>query len=106
MIGSQNNRIWTNRIKTNQYVTHCPLTHCLQLAKLISMNTLEQLGRRIREKRHFLNLSQEKLAEKCDFDRTCISLLERGKRNPSYKNLLKLAKGLCISISELTVGLE
>jgi len=70
------------------------------------MSALEQLGNRIREKRHILKLSQEQLAEKCNFDRTYISLIERGKRNPSYKNLLKLAKGLSISVSELTVGLE
>ena len=76
------------------------------ISKMINMNSLEQLGSRIREKRAILNLSQEKLAEKCSFDRTYISLIERGKRNPSYKNLLKLAKGLCISISELTQGLE
>ena len=70
------------------------------------MNSLEQLGNRIRSKRHILNLSQEKLAEKCGFDRTYISLIERGKRNPSYTNLLKLSKGLATSVSELTLELE
>ena len=49
--------------------------------------------------------SQEKLAEKCGFDRTYISLIERGLRNPSFTNLLKLAEGLGSSVSELTDGL-
>ncbi len=63
---------------------------------------LINLGKRIKYFRKQLSLSQEKLAHKCDFDRTYISLLERGKRNPSYLNLLKLSYGLSISISKLT----
>jgi len=62
---------------------------------------LEKLSKRIKELRVLKNISQEKLAELCDFDRTYISMLERSKRNPSYLNLLKLCKGLQISISEL-----
>ncbi|CAA6824093.1 MAG: Unknown protein [uncultured Sulfurovum sp.] len=62
---------------------------------------LINLGLRIKYFRKLLNISQENLAHKCDFDRTYISLLERGKRNPSYLNLLRLAKGLGVSISKL-----
>jgi len=60
------------------------------------------LGRAIRAQRQKLGLSQEKLAECCNFDRTYISMLERGKRNPSFLNLLKLAEGLETSVSKLT----
>ena len=42
---------------------------------------LINLGNRIKHFRNQLDISQEKLAHKCDFDRTYISLLERGKRN-------------------------
>ena len=63
---------------------------------------LHILGKQIKNQRENLGLTQEKLAEKCGLDRTYISLLERGKRNPSYTNLLKVALGLEISISELT----
>ena len=62
---------------------------------------LINLGLNIKKTRLKLQLSQEQLALKCDFDRTYISMLERGKRNPSYLNLLKLVKGLEISISQL-----
>lgn len=62
---------------------------------------LIELGEKIKEFRQELKLSQEALAHKCDFDRTYISMLERGKRNPSYLNLLKLCKGLEIQIYEL-----
>lgn len=63
------------------------------------------LGNRIRNFRNELGLSQEELAFRCGFDRTYISMLERGKRNPSYLNLLKLSKGLNIEISRLVKGL-
>lgn len=69
------------------------------------LELLRRLGNRVREQRLLRGYSQEKLAEKCGFDRTYISLIERGLRNPSYINLLKLAKGLGISVSELTARL-
>jgi len=62
---------------------------------------LKKLAKKIKDTRLEKGLSQEKLAELCDFDRTYISMLERAKRNPSYLNLLKLSKGLNISISNL-----
>jgi transcriptional regulator with XRE-family HTH domain len=62
---------------------------------------LIELGNRIKKRRNELDLSQEKLAEICDFDRTYISLLERAKRNPTYLNLKKLCFGLEIELSEL-----
>lgn len=62
---------------------------------------LKQLAKKIKKRRTELNISQEKLAEKCDFDRTYISLLERAKRNPSYLSLLKLCTGLEIELTEL-----
>ncbi|WP_456322948.1 helix-turn-helix domain-containing protein [Hydrogenimonas sp.] len=61
-------------------------------------NELKRLAANIKKSRLDKNISQEKLAELCDFDRTYISMLERAKRNPSYLNLLKLANGLEIDI--------
>ena len=63
---------------------------------------LEQLATKIKFRRNELNISQEKLADKCGFDRTYISLLERAKRNPSLLNLKKLSIGLNIELSILT----
>jgi len=62
---------------------------------------LQKLAKKIKDIRNKKNLSQEQLAEKCGFDRTYISMLERAKRNPSYINLLKLSEGLEVNISEL-----
>jgi len=55
---------------------------------------LIDLGLKIKEARLEHGLSQEELASICGFDRTYISLVERGKRNLSYLNLLRLMKVL------------
>lgn len=47
---------------------------------------LKELGEKIKKARFELGISQEELANRCDFDRTYISLLERGKRNPIAKS--------------------
>lgn len=62
---------------------------------------LENLSNKIRTQRIFLNISQEKLAEKCNLDRTYISLIERAKRNPTYLTLEKLCLGLEIKLENL-----
>jgi transcriptional regulator with XRE-family HTH domain len=64
--------------------------------------SLLPLGEEIRRLRAALEISQEQLADRCGFDRTYISMLERGKRNPSLLNLLRLAKGLGTTVSKLT----
>ena len=67
----------------------------------LELEILEKLASKIKKRRKELNLSQEKLAEICNFDRTYISLLERSKRNPSVLNLHKLSVGLKTSLSKL-----
>jgi transcriptional regulator with XRE-family HTH domain len=47
------------------------------------------------------DLTQLELAEKSDFDVTYISLLERGRRQPSLKAFISIAKGLGVSPVDL-----
>ena len=58
-------------------------------------------GRALRELRLERGLSQERLAHLSDLDRTYVSGIERGERNPSLTNILKLVDALDISLSEL-----
>lgn len=58
-------------------------------------------GNVLRELREKKKLSQEKLAEFCNLDRTYISLLERGLRQPTLTTLFKLSDALNIKPSEL-----
>jgi transcriptional regulator with XRE-family HTH domain len=55
----------------------------------------------IRSLRKSRNISQEKLADSCDLDRTYISLLERGLRQPSLSTIFSLADALSSTPSEL-----
>jgi transcriptional regulator with XRE-family HTH domain len=61
----------------------------------------ENFGERVREARKMLNISQEELGFRTGLDRTYISGIERGVRNPSLKNINKLAKSLKVSVSSL-----
>jgi len=62
-------------------------------------------GERIRETRKAKGLSQEDFAHLCGFDRTYISGIERGKRNPSLTAIEVLAKALGLSVEKLFEGL-
>jgi transcriptional regulator with XRE-family HTH domain len=62
---------------------------------------LNSFGKKLQKLRTDRNLSQEKLAEIGGFDRTYISLLERGVRNPSLVNIFRLAKALNITPDKL-----
>jgi transcriptional regulator with XRE-family HTH domain len=67
----------------------------------------KQLGLNLRRHRHAAGLSQERLAELCDLDRTEISLLERGRYFPRLDTLVMLARGLELgSPSELLDGIH
>lgn len=61
----------------------------------------QKLGKKIRTLRLEKSLSQEKLGEITGLDRTYISGIERGVRNPSLKNVEKLAKALDVKVSAL-----
>jgi len=49
-------------------------------------------GQVLRTLREGENLSQEKLTKFCDLDRTYISVLERGLRQPTISTIFKIAK--------------
>lgn len=52
---------------------------------------LRALGEAIREQRKSLGVSQEDFAEMCDLHRTYIGQVERGEKNISFLNLLRIA---------------
>lgn len=63
-------------------------------------------GEVIKELRISKNLSQAKLAELGDFNRTFISDLERGIYQPTLYSIFKLGKALEISPSEIIFKVE
>ncbi|HTU85940.1 MAG TPA: helix-turn-helix transcriptional regulator [Solirubrobacteraceae bacterium] len=66
----------------------------------------EALGRAVRALRERAGLSQEQLAERCGLHRTYIGGIERGERNVSFSNLLKLARALDVQPSRLLADAE
>jgi transcriptional regulator with XRE-family HTH domain len=62
----------------------------------------QKLGKQVRELRKARGWTQEKLEEHSGLDRTYISDIERGIRNPSVRSLEKLAKALKVKVSDLT----
>jgi len=60
-----------------------------------------KFGEKVRKERMRLGLSQEKLGFETGLDRTYISGIERGERNPSLKNIQKIAKALKLEIKNL-----
>ncbi len=63
-------------------------------------------GERVRARRHELDQSQEQLADACGLHWTFVGQVERGQRNISLHNILKLAEGLQIDPGELVRGLR
>jgi transcriptional regulator with XRE-family HTH domain len=63
-------------------------------------------GQALRDLRTERGLSQERLAQLSGLDRTYVSGIERGERNPSLTNLLKLAATLGVPLSELAIRAE
>jgi transcriptional regulator with XRE-family HTH domain len=64
------------------------------------------LGRAIRELRVGVGISQEGLADGAGLHRTYIGGIERGERNVSFANLLRIAAALGVRPSELLARAE
>ena len=69
-------------------------------------DSTRQFGQRVRDRRKALDLSQEALAERVGVHRTYVGSLERGERNVSLINILKLAAALGVDPAELVGGLQ
>ncbi len=63
-------------------------------------------GQALRYFRKEVKLSQEKLSQESGLDRSYISLLERGLRQPSLTSILKLSKALKISSANIISKVE
>jgi transcriptional regulator with XRE-family HTH domain len=58
-------------------------------------------GAAVRARRLKVGFTQEKLSELTGLDPTYISGIERGRRNPSLKNIVKIAQALQTTVSKL-----
>jgi transcriptional regulator with XRE-family HTH domain len=67
---------------------------------------LKKFGEQVRKLRKAKGLSQEKLAELTELHRTYIGGIERGERNVALINIIRIARTLEVSPSQLFEGIE
>lgn len=67
---------------------------------------LHAIGERVRQHRLSMGLSQEGFADRAALHRTYISGIERGERNVSVLNLVKVADALDVDPGALLQGLS
>ncbi|MCD4675840.1 MAG: helix-turn-helix domain-containing protein [Desulfobacula sp.] len=70
------------------------------------MNTEKIFGHVLRKFRTLNKLSQEKLSQESGLDRSYISLLERGLRQPSLTTMLLLSKTLNTTAANMVRDVE
>ncbi len=66
----------------------------------------EAFGKEVRLLRRKLGLSQEAFAEACGLHRTYIGSVERGERNVSLQNIVRIAHALKVSPGALLKDVE
>jgi transcriptional regulator with XRE-family HTH domain len=64
------------------------------------------IGKRIKELRLDLKLTQEKLSFKAEVDKTYLNEVENGKRNVSVINLEKIIRALSVSFENFFTGIN
>jgi transcriptional regulator with XRE-family HTH domain len=65
-----------------------------------------KFGRRVRERRTELELSQEALADRTDLHWSYIGQVERGQRNLTLHNIIKIAAALEMDAGKLIEGAQ
>jgi transcriptional regulator with XRE-family HTH domain len=59
------------------------------------------LGKKIRELREKMGISQERLGELAKVHRTYVGMVERGEKNITISNILKFAQALGVQVRDL-----
>ena len=65
-----------------------------------------RFGKRVKELRNSLGITQEELAERAELSKDYIGLIERGLRSPSLQTIQKIATSLKVSILSLFEKIE
>jgi transcriptional regulator with XRE-family HTH domain len=73
------------------------LTELTELTELIDV----EFGKKVRNKRKAIHLSQENLAYRAKIDRTHMGHIERGNVSPSLKKMNQIALALGITLNDL-----
>ncbi|QUN66356.1 helix-turn-helix transcriptional regulator [Pseudomonas sp. JS425] len=75
-------------------------------AKSDNTGALEQLGASIRARRKLQKLSQEALADSAQIDRAHMGKIERGERNVTFLNIVRIAAALGCRTSDILLDAD
>jgi transcriptional regulator with XRE-family HTH domain len=67
-------------------------------------HSLVKLGEAVRARRKALELSQEALADYAEIDRSHMGKIERGERNVTFLNIVRIAEAIDCKPSDLLIG--
>lgn len=67
------------------------------------MDITPYVGPAFRQLRERAEISQEELAFRAGLDRTYVSGIERGRRNPSLKSMQRVAAELAVSLDQVFI---
>jgi len=79
-------------------------SHAARMAKIAAIN--QCFAQVLRDLRRSKGLSQERLALEAGLDRSFVSLLERGRRQPTLKTLFAIADVLHVPPHEIVRAVE
>lgn len=74
--------------------------------KVDKNNDLAKIGAAIRARRLAMEMSQEALADYAGIDRSHMGRIERGERNVSLLNILRIANAIDCKVSELFIDAD
>lgn len=84
------------------YRESLPCVKIKNMSKLENKKLCEAVGKRMRELRTELAISQNDLAALADLHNSIIGKIERGLTNPKLDTLTRIAKALDTNVSDLT----
>jgi transcriptional regulator with XRE-family HTH domain len=82
------------------------VSECLRSVAVAERDVRVALGLALRGARRRAGVSQERLAELAGLDRTYVSGVERGVRNPTLLTLVRLCDALGIDLKDLIESIE
>ena len=77
------------------------LPHSTTVEYNMSVDNVIEFGKRIKKMRLAKGLSQTEVAKELGADKSFMSNLENGRKNPTLKTILKLAKALGVNSDQL-----
>lgn len=90
---------------TDALLSDWPVSWTVSLMGQGEADPLARFGDNVREARHRVGWTQERLGLAADLHPTEINRMERGRRNPGVLTLVKLARGLRVPAADLLKGL-